>query len=429
MVRSGSMIGLTVPQLPAAQEALILARSNPNRKWRSIFLLIAATTMALSTWFSATAVMPQLAAEFAVPKAWISFASSMVAIGFVAGTLVSALSGIADRSEPRHIFMWCCGAAATANLATLVVPPHSIGFIALRFLVGASMAGVYPIAMKMAAGWAERDRGTLIGMLTGAVTLGSALPHLLGVAATLDWRIVILGSSALAATAVLIVFFVEAGPNLRITSQFKVQYVLKAWSNKPLRLANIGYFGHMWELYAMWAWLGVFLASSFAENPGGPASPMLAMTATFSAIGAGALSCWLGGVAADRIGRTAFTVGAMTVSGLCAATIGFLHGVEPWLIWVLGVIWGAAAVADSAQFSASVTELSEPELIGTMLTIQTSIGFLITVFTIHLTPVFVDAVGWRYAFVYLALGPALGIVAMMKLRALPEAVRLANGNR
>jgi len=406
-----------------------LSRSDPSGKWRAIILLVAATTMALSTWFSATAVMPQIAREFAVPEIWVSFASSMVAIGFVTGTLLSAVSGIADRSDPRHIFMWSCCLATAANIATLIVSPHSVGFIALRFLVGASMAGVYPIAMKMAAGWANRDRGTLIGLLTGAATLGSALPHLLGAAGNFDWRFVIIGSSALAAAAGLTVVFVEAGPNLRMVARFRVQYVLKAWTNKPLRLANLGYFGHMWELYAMWAWLGVFLSSSFAENPGGPTSRVLAMTATFSAMGAGALGCWIGGIVADRIGRTAFTAGAMAISGVCAVTIGFLHGAEPWLVWALSIIWGASVVADSAQFSASVTELSEPDLIGTMLTIQTSIGFLITVLTIHLTPVVVDMVGWRYGFIYLALGPLLGIAAMMKLRALPESLRLANGNR
>jgi MFS family permease len=373
--------------------------------------------------------MPRLAMEFDVSDAWIGFASSMVAIGFVIGTLFTATSGIADRSDPRHIFMWSCTLAATSNLATLFVPPDSIAFIATRFMVGASIAGVYPIAMKMAAGWADKDRGVLIGLLTGAVTLGSAMPHLLGVAAEVDWRLVIIGSSALAATAAVVMKFVRAGPNLRTASRFKPKYVLKAWTNKPLRLANIGYFGHMWELYAMWAWLGVFLASSFARNPGGPSATALAMASTFAAISAGAVGCWIGGIIADRIGRTTFTIGAMTVSGLCALTIGFFHGAEPWLVCTLAIIWGASVVADSPQFSASVTELSEPELIGTMLTIQTSVGFLITILTIHLTPVIVDITGWRYAFIYLALGPALGIFAMARLRALPESVRLANGNR
>jgi len=373
--------------------------------------------------------MPRLAMEFAIPNAWVGFASSMVAIGFVAGTLTTAISGIADRSNPRHLFMYSCVLAAAANLATLFLAPHSIAFIAARFLVGASMAGVYPIAMKMAAGWAGKDRGTLIGLLTGAVTLGSALPHLLGVVEPIDWRHVIIGSSVLAVAATFAMAFVRIGPNLRIATRFSARYVLKAWKNKPLRLANIGYFGHMWELYAMWAWLGVFLASSFEVNPGGPSATVLAMAATFSAIGAGAVGCWAGGIVADRIGRTVLTIVAMTISGVCALTIGFFHGVEPWLVWALAIIWGASVVADSPQFSASVSELSDPDLIGTMLTIQTSVGFLITVVTIHLTPMIVDIVGWRFAFAYLAMGPAAGIYAMMKLRGRPEAIRLANGNR
>jgi len=406
-----------------------LIRINPSRKWHSIILLVIAATMALSTWFSATAVMRQLVAEFNISQARVGFASSMVAMGFVTGTLLSAILGIADRRDPRYVFSWACCLAAVANSAILFIPPDSMGFIVSRFVVGASIAGVYPVAMKMAAGWANKDRGALIGLLTGAVTLGSALPHLLGVAAVFDWRIVIVGSSAMAAAAALIVLFVEAGPGLKVTHRFRARYVLKAWSNKPLRLANMGYFGHMWELYAMWAWLGVFLASSFAQNPGGDGATIMALVTTFMAISAGGLGCWIGGIVTDRIGRTTFTVGAMAISGTCAATIGFFHGAAPWLVVTLSVIWGISVVADSPQFSASVTELGEPELIGTMLTVQTSIGFLITVLTIHLTPYMVQLVGWRYAFIYLALGPLWGILAMLRLRKLPQSIRLANGNR
>ena len=406
-----------------------MKQQNPRAKWASIGLLAAATTMALSTWFSATAVMPRLAVEFAVPENWAGFASSMVSFGFVAGTLAIALLGVADRFDPRRLFMTSCCLAAAANLAMLAVPPHSAGFLVLRFLVGMATAGIYPVAMKMAAAWAQKDRGTLIGLLTGAVTLGSAMPHLLGAAAALDWRVAVMASSAMAAVAGGAVLFVQLGPGHRLASQFKARYVLRAWHYKPLRLANFGYFGHMWELYAMWSWLGVFLSASFAENPGGPAVAVLAMATTFAAIAAGAFGCWMGGVVADKVGRTAFTCMAMGVSGSCAICIGFLFGATPWLICLLALVWGASVIADSGQFSASVTELSDPDLVGTMLTVQTSIGFLITVITIHLTPLVADAVGWRYGFAYLALGPAIGIAVMLRLRAHPDAVRLANGNR
>ncbi|MGI9382482.1 MAG: MFS transporter [Methyloligellaceae bacterium] len=398
-----------------------------GRKWTAVTLLVLCCVLALSVWFAGTAIQPLLAAHYAVSPALAGLGTASVGLGFVAGTLTSAVLGLADRPDPRRFFMICCFVASAANAATAFLDPGGWAPIALRFCVGATMAGVYPVGMKMVSSWATNDRGLLVGLLAGAVTLGSAMPHLVAVFTPSDWRETLLASSALVIVAGVLVNFVALGPGHGQAAKFRARYVLKAWTSVPMRLANFGYFGHMWELYAMWGWVGAFLAASFAVNPGSAGAAVWAKLATFAAVAIGALGCLLGGLLADRIGRTVLTSGAMAVSGACALLVGFLFGASPWLLTLVCLIWGLAAVADSAQFSASVIELSEPELVGTMLTVQTCIGFLITFVTIQATPYLVEIVGWRYGFAYLALGPALGIAAMLRLGASPAARRLAGG--
>jgi len=400
-----------------------------NAKWRAIGLLSVCCVMALSVWFSSAAILPILEREIGLSASWGALSTSAVALGFVAGTLISAFLGLADRLDPRRFFMTCCFAAAAANAAMVWTDPMGLATLALRAIAGAAMAGIYPVGMKMASAWADGDRGVLVGLLVGAVTLGSAMPHLIGVFSLDDWRATLLISSALAAVAGLGVNAAEIGPGYARATGFKASHALAAFTHRPLRLANLGYFGHMWELYAMWSWIGLFLAASFAEVPGFENADNRAKLATFATVGAGAIGCLAGGVFADRLGRTAITSGAMAVSGACALGVGFLFGANPILLTALCIVWGIAVVADSAQFSASVMELSEPHLAGTMVTIQTSIGFLLTIVTIQLTPLIVDMVGWRYGFTYLALGPLIGIIAMLRLRRLPEARKLAGGRR
>jgi MFS family permease len=408
---------------PAGTDAAFAA------KWRSVGILSLCAVLVLALWFSASAVIPAWRAAYGLSDLQAALLTSSVSVGFVAGTLASAILGLADRLDARRFFMISALVGAAVNAGLLVVDPTGSAAPVMRFVVGATMAGVYPVGMKLIATWARGDTGLLVGLLVGALTLGSASPHLLDAFGGLDWRFTIAAASVLAAAGALLINLVPDGPNAQAASPFRPALVLRAWTNVPLRLANLGYLGHMWELYAMWAWIGLFFAASFAANPGGEEAALLARFATFAVIGAGVLGCLFGGLFADRLGRTTLTMGAMVVSGACALSVGFLFGAAPWLLIVVGVIWGIAVVADSAQFSASVIELADEGIVGTMLTIQTSLGFLLTVLTIHLIPPLVDALGWGPAFAVLAAGPFLGVIAMGRLRARPEAHRLANGNR
>ncbi|HEY1415038.1 MAG TPA: MFS transporter [Caulobacteraceae bacterium] len=408
----------------------LAAKTTTHAKAFSIALLALCQVAALALWFSASAVVPSMLREFPLSGAQVSLFTSLVQLGFVAGTLLSATLGLADRLDPRRFFMVATLVAAIVNASILLAHPGGAWVYVARFITGACMAGVYPIGMKMAAGWATDDLGMLVAILVGALTLGSASPHLLNAFGGVDWRFTIIATSVMAMLAAAAINLVQLGPKQAAPRAFRPHYLTMALRMPALRWANLGYLGHMWELYAMWTWIGAFLVASFAINSGGYDPVLLSRVGTFFVMGVGgAIGCLGGGFLADRIGRTALTMGAMAISGTCAIAVGFLFGMQPLALMAICLVWGVTIVADSAQFSAGVTELSPPELIGTMLTVQTCAGFTLTLVTIHLLPILAGAVGWRFAFAPLALGPFFGVWAMSRLRARPEATLLAGGRR
>jgi len=327
----------------------------------------------------------------------------------------------------RHLFALSAIAAAAAN-ASIGLFVHSISAaIALRLLTGLFLAGVYPPGMKLMATWFREGRGMAIGFLVGALTVGKASPYLVNSIGSESWRYNTLTVSAAALSGGLIVLlFVSEGPYAQPTAEFDFHQAGNVFRKRGLRLANLGYFGHMWELYAMWTWTPAMMRASFAATGD---SPRLAEFASFLVLGTGAAGCVIAGLIADRVGRTVVTSWAMGISSVCCLTVGFLFQESPVWLFALAAVWGAVVVADSAQFSACITELGEPRYIGTALTLQTCIGFLLTTVSVGMIPSLERAVGWRYVFIALAPGPILGTIAMLRLRSLPESVRIAQGRR
>ena len=399
--------------------------SHPAGQSRALAAIAGSQLLVLTLWFSASAVAPQLEDLWNLSTGQTAGLTLAVQIGFVLGALGSAITGLADVVPSRKLFTTAAVLGAATNAALVLLDSSSYGLaFGLRLLTGITLAAVYPSGLKAMAGWFRQGRGMALGVLVGALSVGSAAPHLVrgfGV----EWTGVVLSASLLAlAGALVMARWVEDGPFETSPQAFSLALVGVAVRDRGVRLSTYGYLGHMWELYAMWTWTAAFLTASALD--GGQSADWVP-TATFAVIAIGGVGSWLAGRWADRFGRTRIAGGAMAISGTCALVTPLIFGLSPIVVVPLFLIWGATVIADSAQFSTMVTETARADVRGTALTLQTALGFLLTLVTIRGIPLIADAATWRWAFPVLALGPALGVVAMVRLRRSPIAARLAGG--
>ncbi|MFB0927357.1 MAG: MFS transporter [Acidimicrobiales bacterium] len=377
----------------------------PAGQGRELRLLAVALVLAMSTWFSTAAVLGQLTAAWdlgSTAKSWLIIA---LQIGFVVGAAGSSLANLADRIAPRRLMLIGTTGAAIANAAIIPLNAYGPALVA-RFMTGVFLAAVYPPALKAMSSWYRAGRGYALGVMIGALTLGSALPHLINGIGELDWQVVIGATSALTLVGGLLAERLGSeGPYATAAAPFDPAKLRSVVNNREFRLASLGYFGHMWELYAMWAWIAAFYGDVFINQRS-------ASIAAFGTIGIGAFGCVYVGSLSDRQKRSTAAGLAMRWSALASMVTGFLVSAPPAFVLMVGLVWGFWVVADSAQFSTIVTEVVEPESVGTALTLQLALGFVLTVLTIFLVPVVRDASNWGFAFMLLAPGPIVGAFAM-----------------
>jgi MFS family permease len=381
----------------------------------------------MTPWFAGTTVVSQLQAAWHADRSMAAWVTMAVQLGYVTGALLSASLNLPDVFSAPRVFVVSSLMAALANalFAWIAVDYFGTGIV-LRFATGMFLAGVYPTGMKIMASWFRTGRGFALGALVGALTMGTALPHALYATGQLPWRGVILASSTLTLVASAIVWvFVREGPYLVPNPPFNLSQVGEVIRNRRLRLANLGYLGHMWELYSMWAWIAVI----FAIPSSRAVSREWREAASFCAIAFGAAGCIAAGIVADRIGdlakgkdnsaritaRARVTIICMTASGACCLVAA--GSVQHFVALVaVSMIWGIVIVADSAQFSAIVSEVADQRYVGTALTLQTALGFLLTTFSIRAFSAIAARWGWSWAIVSLAPGPFLGSLAMWWLQ-------------
>jgi MFS family permease len=407
--------------------------SEPEGRWAELAVVSIGILLAFAPWFSASAVGRLLADDWRTTGLDLPLLTVAVQVGFAVGAIGLAVTGAADVISGRVLFVAGALVAAAANLGFAWLATGPTDALLWRGLTGAAIAAVYPVALRMIAGWFRRDRGGAIGLIIGALTVGSALPHLiraLGGSTGADWHAIVAATSGVAvAGAIVVALGHRTGPLEVGSSRFSPAIAASAFREPSVRLASLGYLGHMWELYAMWTWLPLFVAASFAAS--GVDDSAAASAASFAIVAIGGIGCVGAGVLADRLGRTTLTIAAMAGSGASALLAGLVFGAPPVVVTLVGLAWGLTVIADSAQFSAAVSELAPPGTSGSALSLQLALGFLLTALAILAVGALDPGEGstWRLAFWMLAVGPAVGILAMWRLRQRPDAAKMAGGNR
>ena len=362
-----------------------------------------------SLWFAVNAVMPDLQRDWQLPAAAVGSLTSAVQFGFIGGTLAFAALTIADRFSPRQVFLLCALAGAGCNAAGALLDRQYEALLALRFATGFFLAGIYPVGMKIAAGWYTRGLGAALGLLVGALVLGTAAPHgLRALGAHWPWQSVMWAVSAIAAAgAVLMVLLVPDSPSMPRAAHIRPQALAVIWTDRKVRASSLGYFGHMWELYAFWVLVPSIVATRLP--------PAQVAAASFAVIGAGFFGCAVGGLLVRRFGSARIAAVQLAASGVCCVLAPLLLDAPLWLFAAWLLVWGVTVVGDSPQFS-TVTALNSPrEAVGSVLTFYNCIGFAITIVSIEL---FTRALQhWPPAMVlpWLAIGPALGLRALSPL--------------
>ncbi len=388
----------------------------PNRALGSIAI---AVLLATSTWFTGTAAAPLLQKIWNLSAVQGSWLTVSVQLGFITGTFLYAVLNLPDVFSPRRVFFVSSVLAGLFNAGFTVLSHSLAGALTFRFLTGVTLAGVYPVGMKLVAQWFRSSLGWGLGVMLAALTLGTAFPYLIfALGVNLDWRLLILSASGLSLAGGTLVLLLPSGPFLRTTAPFDPH---KAWSifrDRSFRLQALGYFGHMWELYAFWSLAAAYLAASF-RNSGSILQASVPLV-TFAAIASGVVGCLIGGWISRRAGERKVALAALVVSGfLCAASWWLFERDGRWVVAAF-LLWGAVVIADSPQFSALAAGFCPPRYTGTALTIQNGIGFAVTVLSIQVTAWLAQSIGWKWAFVFLAVGPLLGSTALLRLKGAPE---------
>lgn len=401
-----------------------------TKKSKPLILTIISISLlfSITVWFSANAITPQLINLWNLNPVNLALLSIILIIGFVIGGFFYSLFNLPDIIKTPLFFSFNALLAALGNFLAALSPNFTF-FVTFRFITGVFLAGVYPTSMKLISSWYKRNRGFAIGILLGALTAGSGLPFIFNLTGLPNWRILLSLTSLLALIGSILIFlFIKEGPHLVQGAKFKISNIKELFSKKSVRYANYSYFGHMWELYAFWVWIPKFLQEVHSRtNPGIDVNIYFSL-GTFLVFICGALGNIIGGKVADKIGRTKFNILMLAISGTSSLMIGFF--LQNYILaLVVAVIWGLTVVPDSPQYSAMISELSDPAFVGTALAIQTAIGFAISNITIWLLPIIVELIGWTFGFAFLVFGPIFGIISLIQLRKEPDSEKIALGKK